>query len=332
MKVLLYTHLPSALAHGGMQIQIDQTKAALERIGVEVEYLRWWDDSQPADIIHFFGRMPVGLIRFAQPKGIRVVQSDLLGGQGSRPTWLRRLHRLMVGGGLRFLPRYLTEVHAWHSYQLADACVALTLWEAQIMREVFHAPASRIHVVPNGVEQVFLDSQPVTRGPWVICTATITTRKRVLELAEAALRAEVPLWVIGKPYDTTDPYAEQFLQLTRKRPEQLRYDGAIADRARLARVYREARGFVLLSAMESLSLSALEATACRCPLLLSDLPWARCTFGDKASYCPVTRRTAVTAHHLRQFYDDAERLPPPPPPKTWQEVAEQLRAIYVSLL
>ena len=39
--------------------------------------------------------------------------------------------------------------------------------------------------------------------------------------------------------------------------------------------YREARGFVLLSAMESLSLSALEAAACECPLFLSDLPWAR---------------------------------------------------------
>ena len=40
MKVLFDCHLPFMLAHGGMQIQIEQTRAALERLGVEVEPLR----------------------------------------------------------------------------------------------------------------------------------------------------------------------------------------------------------------------------------------------------------------------------------------------------
>src|ERR1019366_772376 len=43
MKVLFHHFLPFSLAHGGEQVQIEQTKTALERAGVEVEFLRWWD-------------------------------------------------------------------------------------------------------------------------------------------------------------------------------------------------------------------------------------------------------------------------------------------------
>src|SRR5207247_19927 len=102
--------------------------------------------------------------------------------------------------------------------------------------------------------------------------------------------------------------------LAKTNPQTIRYEGAIADREKLAQVYREARGFVLLSAWESLSLSALEASACECPLLLSDLPWARSVFGDKASYCPLRGSTEQTSAVIRKFYDAAPRLPVPPKP------------------
>lgn len=42
MKVLFYHLTPFAFAHGGLQIQILQTRKALEALGVEVEFLRWW--------------------------------------------------------------------------------------------------------------------------------------------------------------------------------------------------------------------------------------------------------------------------------------------------
>jgi glycosyltransferase involved in cell wall biosynthesis len=112
----------------------------------------------------------------------------------------------------------------------------------------------------------------------------------------------------------------------------LRYEGPIQDRAKLARVYREARGFVLLSAMESLSLSALEAAACECPLLLSRLPWATTVFRESACYCPITSSAGRTAGYLRQFYDAAPVRKPPPRPLTWLEVGQQLKRLYETLL
>ena len=193
------------------------------------------------------------------------------------------------------LPRRRLGLFNWDCYRLADACVVLTEWEAFLMKELYGAPPNKTHVVPNGVEGVFLNSQPAKRGPWLVCTATITERKRVLELAEAAVRAQTPLWIIGKPYSESDAYVQRFVALAKAHPGILRYEGPIQDRARLAQVYREARGFVLLSAMESLSLSALEAAACECPLLLSRLPWATTVFRENACYCPITSSAARTA-------------------------------------
>jgi glycosyltransferase involved in cell wall biosynthesis len=199
------------------------------------------------------------------------------------------------------------------------------------MSYIFGAPKEKVHIVGNGVEEVFLKSEPSQRNQWLVCTVTITQRKRVLELAEAAALAKTPVWIIGKPYGDSDPYAQRFLALARQNPQTVRYEGAVSDRAQLARIYREARGFVLLSTMESLSLSALEAAACECPLLLSDLPWARTTFKENASYCPIAS-SSRTAQTLRRFYDAAPTLRPPPKPQTWIGIAQQLKAVYEQVL
>ena len=332
MKILFDHPLPFALAHGGAQIQIEQTKIALEKAGVEAEFLRWWDGGQRGDLIHFFGRMPAGNIRLAQQKKIKVVIAELLTAQGSRSSRQLRLQTIISRTVERLAPRSFTAAFNWDSYRLADAVIANTPWEAHLMHYLFDAPKARIHVVANGVEEIFLNSPVVARGKWLVCTTTITGRKRVLELAEAAILAQTPVWVIGKAYAETDPYAQKFLMLARQHPQIIRYEGAIGDRARLAQIYREARGFVLLSAMETRSLSTEEAAACGCPLLLSDLPWAHSTFENAATYCPLTNSAGATAKALREFYDAAPGLPAPPIPPGWNEIGRQLKTLYERVL
>ena len=332
MKILFTYPLPFMLAHGGAQIQIEQTKLALEKLGVTVEPLRWWDDKQNGDVLHSFARIPTYHLHLAQRKGMKVVIADLLTEQGSRSALRRKFQNLVVGTMKRCLPTSFTGIFNWDTYRLADACVALTSWEAFLMADMFGALPEKTHVVPNAVEDVFLDSPASSRGPWLVSTATITERKRVNELAQAAVREKTPLWVIGKAYSESDPYAQKFFQLARQNPEFVRYEGPVSDRTKLARIYREARGFVLLSAMESLSLSAYEAAACECPMLLSDLPWAKSTFSDKVSYCPITRSVALTGKVLREFYDAAPNLAPPPKPPRWIEIGQRLKAIYETLL
>jgi glycosyltransferase involved in cell wall biosynthesis len=331
VNILLDHENPFLLAHGGFQIQIEQTKTALDALGVHVEFLRWWDDSQKADVIHYFGRPQPSYIAAAHAKNIRVVIAPLLTGLGSRSHGLLIAEKNLIAVGRRMLPGILTAPFRWDAFNLADGTIALTGWESHLMRYVFDAPFDRIHVIPNGVEDIFLESAQKDRGPWLVCTATITARKRVVEMCEAAVVAKTPLWVVGKPYSEGDTYAQAFLNLTLRHPDIIRFEGAIQDRAKLSEVYRSARGFVLLSTQESLSLSALEAAACGCPLLLSDLPWARTVFKEHASYCPVTG-PARTAETLRRFYDTAPTLPVPSKPLSWLDVGKQIRNVYEHVL
>src|SRR5690242_12716568 len=126
MKVMFNCHVPFMLAHGGMQVQIVQTKAALEQIGVKVEPLRWWDEGQTADVLHHFGTIPVHLLRLAQQKGIKVVMSPFMGALGARPGWRRTLQKFAIKFVKLLGPEGLSSTLGWEAFQLADACVAMT--------------------------------------------------------------------------------------------------------------------------------------------------------------------------------------------------------------
>ncbi|MGZ4972373.1 MAG: glycosyltransferase family 4 protein [Limisphaerales bacterium] len=332
MKVLFDHPNPFLLAHGGFQTQIEQTKFALQNMGLDVEYLRWFDDAQRGDIIHYFGRPSRIYIEQCHDKGIKVVIAELLSNWGSRTAFARNAQKVVMRLAEKLCPPTLLIRLAWDSYQIADACVVLTPWEAHIAKTIFRAPPERVHVVPNGVEALFFNSKEVVRGKYLVCTATITPRKRVLELARAAVIAQTPVWILGKPYSESDPYAREFMSFAAKHPDYLRYEGAVGNRQKLAEIYRQSRGFVLLSEVEGLSLSALEAAGCGCPLLLSDLPWARTTFGLAASYCPVMKSIGRTAEVLKDFYLKAPEDKRAFKPKSWKEIGEQLASIYERLL
>lgn len=324
--------MPFLLAHGGFQLQIEQTKLALEANGVEVEWLRWWDGAQTGQIIHYFGRATVAYIEMARLKGMKVVMADLLTGMGSRSQAALLAQKSLMRISERLMPPGFLFRLSWPAYRMADALVALTPWEARLLTQMFDARPEQISVVPNGVEDVFSTGPGGLRGEYLVCTAAITERKRIVELAQAAVHARVPLRVIGKPYGEQDPYFARFIALAKAHAPLLRYEGGISDRAALAGAYRAARGFVLLSNMESLSLSALEAAACGCPLLLSDLPWARTVFGAQARYCPVTRQVEATGAALRRFYDEAPQIAAPPRPLSWLQVGAQLKGLYERVL
>jgi glycosyltransferase involved in cell wall biosynthesis len=333
VKVLFDHPNPFLLAHGGFQIQIEQTKKALEAAGVEVEWLRWWDDGQKGDLIHYFGRPHPAYIRQAHAKGIKVVMSELLTGLGSRSGIARKAQKTFINIAKNVLPHEFVTRFSWDAYQTADACIALTSWEKELMVEMFSAQPERVHVVPNGVEEIFFSQaeSKAEKSKYLVCTATITERKRVVELAEAAMMAQVPVWIIGEPYSKEDPYYRKFLSVVRTAGEIVRYEGGISARSTMAAIYQNASGFVLLSSMESLSLSALEAAAGGCRLFLADLPWARSSFGATATYSRLGSKEEET-RNLKAFYQNREKAPKPPRPCRWGDVGKQLCRIYEGLL
>ena len=186
MKVLFDSHMPFLLAHGGVQIQIEQTRIALAKA---------WEwrlnrcvggrtSSRPTFCI-FLGecRKRIWCVS-RREKGMKVVLQRPFTEQGSRPAWRRTLEGTARRAIMRAFPGPLLDPCHWDSYRSANALVALTPWAAHVIAELFGADPRKIHVVPNGVEAEFLNSQAAQRGPWLVCTATITeARKRVLQLA-----------------------------------------------------------------------------------------------------------------------------------------------------
>jgi glycosyltransferase involved in cell wall biosynthesis len=329
MKVLIDHQLPFALAHGGLQIQIEQTKAALEKIGTDVEYLRFWDSEQKGDVLHVFGRFSKTYIELAQRKGIAVVMSDLLSETGSRSRRALLVQKGLIHAARKLLPATFLNRLGWDSFKSADMVVALTDWEARLMVDLFDADRSKIQVVPNGVEDCFfLEAPPEIREDWLLCTGTIAPRKRTVELAKAAVAGRVKIRIVGKPYSEHDPYYREFLRIWAANREFIDFSGPIYDRVELAQAYSKARGFVLFSIFESLSLSALEAAASGCRMLITDLPWARTTFGENAAYCSPRATAAESGRILRNFSKAIDIQPNPQKPLRWIEVADRLLVVY----
>jgi glycosyltransferase involved in cell wall biosynthesis len=276
-----------------------------------------------------FGRCSSGYIELAHGKGMAVVMSDLLSETGSRSPMALFTQKSMIRVARRVVPRTFLNRLGWDSFRKADAVIALTPWEASLMADLFGAERNKLHVVANGVEECFFaNTPPDNREDWLISTVTITPRKRPVELAQAAVAGKVKMRIIGKPYSERDPYYDQFIKICQANPSYVDFTGPISDREELARAYSKARGFVLLSRFESLSISAGEAAAAGCPLLLTDLPWARTAFGEHAVYCPLTASLEQTGQILKSFSQNIATQPKPPPQLRWTDVANQLAKIY----
>src|ERR1041385_7122379 len=120
MKVLFDHGDPFLLAHGGFQIQIEQTKAGLAEIGVEVDYLHWWDGRQTADLLHYFGVAPPAYLQLAKRKGIPVVMTSLLTATCNRSDALLQLQGLTVRSILALPAGGGIARPTWRSFGLAD--------------------------------------------------------------------------------------------------------------------------------------------------------------------------------------------------------------------
>src|SRR5664279_2263389 len=78
MKVLFSFPLPFFLAHGGSQTLIEALMRELAQLGVDVEPVRWWDENQCGDILHYIGRPTMLSVRLGHKKGFKIVMTDFL--------------------------------------------------------------------------------------------------------------------------------------------------------------------------------------------------------------------------------------------------------------
>lgn len=333
MKILIDQHLPFLLAHGGANTQVEQTFRALQQEGVDVEFLRWWDERQQADLIHFFGAPSIGYLNLAKSKRLPVIINQLFTDTCNRPLsklkWqgriVRAVSRLPFGAGVK-------QKIGWQAYEKCSHNVVGLAAERQVLQVVYRVPSERISVVPYGLNDSFLKAGSGQRTEkHLICTGTITERKCSVELATLARTAQVPVLFVGKPYAETDPYWIRFKNLIDG--QWVKHQSHVENEAKLISLLQSARGFVLMSWYENWCLSAHEAAACGLPVLVADQNWSRERFGSEASYFSSIGVSDENARILKRFYDDGLQLAAPANRQfSWQEVARQLIKVYQKTL
>ncbi len=329
MKILIDQHVPFFLAHGGANTQVEQTRLALQQEGVDCEFVRWWDEGQRADLVHFFGTPPAGYLKLAKLKHLPVITNQLFTGTCnyslSRLKWQGRMVRLVLalpfGSGAK-------QNLGWQSYMNSIRNVVGLEAEKQVLQVVYRVPSERISIVPYGMSEAFLQAGSGQRTEnHLICTGTITARKCSVELATMARKAQVPVLFVGKPYDESEPYWAQFKSLIDG--QWVKYQPHVESEAKMVSLLQSARGFVLMSWFENWCLSAHEAAACGLPVLVPDQNWSRERFGNEARYFSTIGESDDNARILKKFYDDAPQMAAPAVRQfSWREVARELIKVY----
>lgn len=332
MKIIVSNIIPFSLAHGGAQTLIESLMSQARSMGISMEPERWWDEHQKGDILHYFHR-PLDLnVQLAKQKGYRVMMTELLDRTASRPAPVRLAQKIVKSTASTLFPAWTGRM-GWGVYAMMDALVYVTELEARIATSLFGAPVQRLHVIPHGLpdEEIAQLRQADEEEDYLLCLATIHPRKNQLLLARAAQRAEVPIRFVGRPYCEDDPYFQAFLKEIKSPWTQ--YEGFVSLEEKQS-LYRRARGFVLMSEMESGCYAVYEAAAAGLPQLLPRIPWAEQVYSD----IPGIRFTSIhreadVAQALRAFYPQAHRSDHMTfPVASIEEIARQYIRLYQGIL
>lgn len=246
----------------------------------------------------------------------------------------------------RLLPAYKKHVFG-RVARAAAAVIVLTGEQALFVQDAYRVPASRVHVVPNGVGPEFFRpagsaasdpaalpaaSDPAVPRPLeLLYVGRLSAQKNVARLLDAMslVREPVRLRIVGD--------GELGGEL-RARAARLGLDAHVAFAGplhgeELKAAYWSADAFVLPSDREGMPLVALEAMASRLPVLATDVPGNTELLGgvgllaapEPAALAAAVDRLAAEPELRREL---AERSAERARRHTWEEVARQVEHVY----
>ena len=201
-------------------------------------------------------------------------------------------HKIMTVHDLSFLknPSWYSRTYYWYYKFMTPLAVKtsqhiLTVSEfskSEILRFYPFLKPGHISVVYNAIDrQLFrpLAHIPQPDEPFVLCVSSIDPRKNFARLIEACQGLTgAKLYIVGKHNRVFSQQME--LNTT---SDHIRFLGRVSDQE-LVRLYNQAACFVFPSLYEGFGLPPLEAMACGCPVLVSDIPVGHEVCGDAAQY------------------------------------------------
>ncbi|MFB3882106.1 MAG: polysaccharide pyruvyl transferase family protein [Armatimonadota bacterium] len=289
---------------GGDTVQMEQTKRALEKLGVRVEISSAeYPDLSQCDVVHAFNlgrpedphRHCLEAVAAGKPVALSTVYWDFaeFWEWGDPDYW----ELPPPGQGVPVprpapLPDPIEARRRARLDQLrlaAIECATVYLpngqGEAELLHRTCSMDLSRTVVVTNAVDGIFFAARPEPfvekygLRDFVLCAARVEKRKNQLLLVAALRGTGIPLVIVGQP----NP--EEYRDLCRKYADaNVTFIEALT-RGELASAYAAAKVHALPGWFETPGLSTLEAAAAGCNIVTTDRGTAREYLGDGAWYC-----------------------------------------------
>lgn len=328
-------------AQGGLQIQILETNAALQRRGVDarlidpnVEHLKSFDLVHVYSVINGNHR----IAEYGKTFGLPVVTSPLI-----RPHWNRSL-----GKRARLMERVVGRLTHWDvktEYRQIESClsnsdilIALGEIERRSMVDAFKIDPKRIRVIPNGIPKRFFDASPTLamerlegKNGFVLCVAAINPHKNQLGLVQALAGTNRHVVLAGECLPSEEPYLQQIQSYPH-----VTYLGKLDyDDPLLASAYAAAGVFCLPSQSEVMPLSILESLATGTPVVTTQNHSM-----DMKGLAGLVRE--VNPNDLTEIRSMIEAMLNAPPSRekccaavrdlTWDAVAEAVHQCYLDAM
>ncbi|MBB2206010.1 glycosyltransferase family 4 protein [Gluconacetobacter takamatsuzukensis] len=184
--------------------------------------------------------------------------------------------------------------------------------------EIMHhlgARAEQVSVIPEGGEHVravaadatVLAANDLVPGRYVLVVGNLVAHKNLRVLAKLGEALEARGMVLAIVGARRDGIFQQ--QGGEDMPRAARYLGRVSDGA-LRALYEHAACFVFPSRYEGFGLPAVEAMACACPVVASDIPVLREVCGEAALFADPFSQNAFVRQVMRILDEDglADRL------------------------
>jgi glycosyltransferase involved in cell wall biosynthesis len=290
------------------------------RAGLDIEPLVFGGRSRLATVLRDAVWYPLGMARnadrldlihcttFRGPYRARVPVVLTLHDLGvlRHPEAFRRWHRVTARAALQGARR-------------AAALLAVSEFTKREAVELVGVSPDRVHVVPNGVDPVFVPDGGRADGDYVLAVGTLEPRKNLERVVAAARRTGLELRVVGaRGWGGVDVPG---------------WIGRPPD-DELAQLYRGARCVVYASLYEGFGLPVLESMACGTPVVTSARTATQEVAGDAAVLVDPESVDAIAAGIAEADARRAELVPAGIARArafTWTRAADTVEAVWRSL-
>lgn len=262
--------------YSGIRIQAETWAGELERQGHQIIRISPWKqrDWQSYDTIHIFGYCSM-LNNLSKIPNKNIVFSPII--DSFQPIWK---YRLVTHWGSKRLR--LTS----HNYEIRQAAKYIRTWcvrtrfEYEYVRQAYGISPSKIAIIPLSYRVTPPKTYP-EKEPFCLHVSKITDkRKNVERLVDAAIKYRFRLVLAGSADAAL--YEQSSLKKKIEVNTNITYLGRVSD-GELLRLYCAAKVFALPSLGEGVGMVALEAAACGCDIVITNIGGPKEYYGDMAT-------------------------------------------------